>query len=706
MSFWGLSPARDLSAVLKYCRFTSLMLVVAIAGCSGAAVTSNGGPADTPVSGVTNTAPTISGDPAVTVNVGEAYSFTPTSTDAQDDSLTFSVQNAPAWAAFDTDTGELSGTPDANDVGASSNIIITVSDGQAETSLAAFSIEVVGPPPPPPPPPPTQNTPPSISGTPDSTVTRGDTYSFQPSVSDADGDVLMFSIRNKPVWAGFSSTTGRLSGSTASAQIQSYGDIIISVSDGTATTSLPAFAINVEAAANSPPTISGKPATSVQATAAYSFQPSAADPNRDKLTFSIQNKPSWASFSATTGKLSGTPSASQAGEYGGIVISVSDGKATASLASFSISVTTAPNSAPVISGNPATSVNAGSAYNFTPTVSDANKDPLTFSIQNKPGWANFSTSSGALTGTPNASQAGNYSGIVISANDGKATTSMPAFAISVVAPNVAPTISGSPTTSIQAGAAYSFQPNASDSNGNTLTFSIKNKPSWATFSAANGKLTGTPSANQAGTYAGIVISVSDGTVSTALPAFTITVNSTANNAPTISGSPVTSINVGTAYSFTPSANDANGDTLTFSIQNKPSWAAFDTKTGRLSGTAAAADVGTYSGIVISVNDGKSTVLLASFSIAVTQTASGSANLSWNVPTHNTDGSALTDLAGYRIYYGTSSSSLNQTIQIANSTVTTYLVQNLSPATWFFSIRAYDSGGVESAASNVGSKAVQ
>jgi hypothetical protein len=81
------------------------------------------------------------------------------------------------------------------------------------------------------------------------------------------------------------------------------------------------------------------------------------------------------------------------------------------------------------------------------------------------------------------------------------------------------------------------------------------QPSWATFSSTTGKLSGTPTAQQVGTYADIIVTVSDGKASASLTAFTITVSAaaTANRAPTITGSPSTTANAGTAYSFTPGA---------------------------------------------------------------------------------------------------------------------------------------------------------
>ena len=178
-----------------------------------------------------------------------------------------------------------------------------------------------------------------------------------------------------------------------------------------------------------------------------------------------------------------------------------------------------------------------------------------------------------------------------------------------------------------------------------------------------------------------------------------------NHAPTISGTPTAAVNASVPYAFTPSAADADGDPLAFSIQNKPAWAAFNTTTGRLSGTPAAADVGTYSNISITVSDGHASTSLSSFAIAVTAVANGRATLSWTAPTENTDGSALSNLAGYRIRYGTSATSLTQTIVIDNASVTTYVVENLSPATWYFAVTAVNSQGAESTNSNVANKQI-
>lgn len=92
---------------------------------------------------------------------------------------------------------------------------------------------------------------------------------------------------------------------------------------------------------NGAPSITGTPGTKIQAGQVYSFTAQATDPEQDKLTFSIANKPAWAQFNATTGTLSGSPSATATGTFADVTISVSDGTNTASLAPFTIVVTAA-----------------------------------------------------------------------------------------------------------------------------------------------------------------------------------------------------------------------------------------------------------------------------------------------------------------------------------------------------------------------------
>lgn len=181
--------------------------------------------------------------------------------------------------------------------------------------------------------------------------------------------------------------------------------------------------------------------------------------------------------------------------------------------------------------------------------------------------------------------------------------------------------------------------------------------------------------------------------------------STLNQAPTIVGAPPAHVLEGQSYEFLPTASDPDGDTLEFSVTRKPAWARFDRASGRLWGTPGAGDVGNFTNIAISVSDGRASAALAAFDVSVNQIAAGTATLSWEPPTENDDGSPLTDLAGYRLYYGRNSDNLTQVVVLNNPGLTRYVIENLTPARWFFEMTSINAEGVESGRSPTASKTI-
>ena len=364
--------------------------------------------------------------------------------------------------------------------------------------------------------------PPTISGAPVTTATVGALYEFRPAASDADGDPLSFSVSNKPKWLAFDQRTGRLSGTPAAGDRGVTRTITVNVTDGTYKVALPGFAIAV--GSDGVPSIGGVPATAVVEGEFYAFVPQASDPEGARVTFQVKNKPSWATFTRSNGLLSGIPAAGTAGSYSDIVVGVTDGQTVVWLPAFSITVKPMGNQTPVIYGVPANNVEAGSSYAFQPNASDPEGSPLRFAVTNLPPWASFDTTSGRLAGTPQPSHAGTYSNIVISASDGLATSSLAPFSVNVTATNRVPVVSGTPVTVATAGQPYMFVPTASDPDGQALRFSVSGKPGWAAFDPATGALSGTPTDAEVATYSNIVVSVSDGEATVALPAFSITVD--------------------------------------------------------------------------------------------------------------------------------------------------------------------------------------
>ncbi|HEY4449689.1 MAG TPA: putative Ig domain-containing protein, partial [Steroidobacteraceae bacterium] len=118
---------------------------------------------------------------------GRPYAFTPKVVNPSGRPLTFRILNRPSWATLNAKTGQLSGTT-PNILKNYSNISISVTDGVATVKTGYFIIRVL---------PPSTYDKPIISGTPSTSVTTGSPYAFQPSASDAFGQPLSFSVKNK-----------------------------------------------------------------------------------------------------------------------------------------------------------------------------------------------------------------------------------------------------------------------------------------------------------------------------------------------------------------------------------------------------------------------------------------------------------------------------------------------------------------------------
>ncbi|MCH7637560.1 MAG: putative Ig domain-containing protein [Proteobacteria bacterium] len=512
-------------------------------------------------------------------------------------------------------------------------------------------------------------------------------------------------------------------------------------------------------AANSAPQISGTPSPSVNVGQSYSFTPTASDPDGDTLTFSIQNMPPWASFSTVTGELSGTTQTGDIGIHGAIVISVSDGTLSSSLPAFSISVvedaptcTDSVNFLTVTTSSFGTQdadsdftiLNGGASirldnntwrqtdtiYTITPNTiieftfessvqgevhgigfveDNALYENRIFRVYGGQNWvlSDFNTYAGPGPETFTIPVGQYYTGsgfrLVIANDDDAGVGSNGTFSDICVFEGVLtpmpPVINDPGDQSSGINTSVLLTVMATDANGDTLTFSATGLPNGLSI-APDGTISGIPTT--LGTWS-VTVTADDGVSGSDSATFNWTI--TTNSQPQISGTPSTIVNVGQTYSFLPTASDPDGDNLIFSIQNLPGWAQFDAASGALSGTPQVGDAGSYANISISVSDGNLSDTLPEFTITVNQVSLGSATLSWTPPTQNTDGSGLMNLAGFKIYYGTSPDNYPNQITINNPGITTYVVDNLTPNIWYFVSTAFNSSGMESDFSNVATKTI-
>src|SRR5262249_25591330 len=138
-------------------------------------------------------------------------------------------------------------------------------------------------------------------------------------------------------------------------------------------------------------------------------------------------------------------------------------------------------------------------------------------------------------------------------------------------------------------------------------------------------------------------------------------------------------------------SSANESPITAALDNPaPSQPASDGTT--TTGTGSGGTTGTGSGGTTGTGTGGT--------VASNPPSTGSATLDWTPPTENADGSALTNLAGYTVYYGTSPTNLTQSVKIANPGLSAYTMTNLAAGTWYFAVSSYSSSGAESVRSGI------
>lgn len=169
----------------------------------------------------------------------------------------------------------------------------------------------------------------------------------------------------------------------------------------------------------------------------------------------------------------------------------------------------------------------------------------------------------------------------------------------------------------------------------------------------------------------------------------------------VTGTPPTTVNADQLYAFRPTFSGPRYGTLVFEIVNKPVWAVFSVFSGQLIGTPKPNDGGTYNNIRISVTDGKTRVVLRDFSITVRAPSQPrSLTISWEPPARNTDGTTITDLAGYRIYLGRSKTAMTPRATITNPGVSRYFIEPVDSGQHYVAVTAFNKQGHESTLSEV------
>ncbi|MET0029467.1 MAG: FG-GAP-like repeat-containing protein [Candidatus Thiodiazotropha sp.] len=388
--------------------------VTASDGQGGSTPATSAGTALNNTAPVNSVLPAISGVPVVGNTLS---STTGTWTDADGDALGYAYQWRADGVAIGGATAS-SYTLTVGDAHASISVTVTATDGQGG-SVSATSGAVAM----------TNSDPlntvlPLITGTPS---VGGTLNASSGTWSDADGDALSYAyqwLSNGVVIAAANAA------SFTPGPAQAHTDISVRVTASDAHGGSVAATSGATALANTAPVNTVPPSVSGVATVGNTVTANTgtwADVDADALSFSYQWRANttpipgatWSSFTLT---------AAQAGLTISVTVTANDGNGGSTSAT---SLSIAGNRPPSIGGSPETTVPGYQSYRFVPSASDADNDTLVFSIVNQPVWASFDPASGELSGTPTHENLGTTQGIVIRVSDGRDSSELPAFAISV-----------------------------------------------------------------------------------------------------------------------------------------------------------------------------------------------------------------------------------------------------------------------------------
>jgi hypothetical protein len=341
----------------------------------------------------------------------------------------------------------------------------------------------------------------------DQSNVEGDAVSLQINANDPDDDTLTYSAQNLPPGLNIGPSTGLIDGTVLAAKAGDYS-VTVTATAGTLSGDA-AFTWHVSAPpVNHTPVVTDPGDQANTEGDVISLQIQATDEDNDSLTYTAQNLPPGLDIGASTGLIEGTILAAKAGDYS-VTVFASDGQVSGQ-AAFNWHVNPlVVNHAPVVT-NPGEQFNVeGDVVGLQIQASDEDNDALTYSAQNLPPGLSINVDTGLIDGTVLASKAGDFA-VTVSVSDGQLGDDASfTWHISVSTGNHTPLVTNPGAQSNVEGDVVSLQIQASDLDGDTLTYTAQDLPPGLSISATNGLISGTILFAKAGDYA-VEVSASDG----------------------------------------------------------------------------------------------------------------------------------------------------------------------------------------------------
>jgi len=560
-----------------------------------------------------NAAPQLGQLPARTIQEGDSLTVVLTAFDADGDAVTFSATNLPIGATLWPDTGVVTWTPDYTQNG-TYEIELVASDGTGQTSRTwdVTVNNVNGP----------------VAFDPQGTwiVYEGQQLTVDVGVTDPDNPTaattsdelsdndeapapLTWTNTALPAGVTFDPDLHRLTWTPGHTQAGDYSITFTATDDGDGTGAPTSDSVTVDITvrdANGAPVVADIDNQSLAVNTVLNVPVTATDGDGTIPVLTIAGLPAFATFTDNgngTGTIGAAPGLSDRGDYMITVTATDDGNGVpgnimTGQMNFILSVT-ADNAPPIMAFVGDSVAVVGAELVLTVWVSDADEDDLTFSMVGAPAGATFLPTSiygkAELRWTP-AGVSGPTAVTLRVDDSGNGTpadvlTDTQAINLTARVTNTAPALDLIGPQGVAENAALAVNLQATDANGDTLTYFVENLPAGATINPTTGAVAWTPNYFQAGTYT-LRMGATDGQA-TRSEDVTITVTNT-NRAPIVVPLPDQATLEGRQMQFTVAFGDVDGDDLTYYIDgDMPARADFDPATQRFDWTPGYDQAGVY-----------------------------------------------------------------------------------------------------------------
>jgi gliding motility-associated-like protein len=560
----------------------------------------NDGSVDSNIATISITVTAVN-DPPVAIGQSDNYllntpkPITLAGSDIEGDALTFIILAGPTNGTLTGSAPSVTYTPNSGYVGPDT-FTFKVNDGTTDSNIATVSLFLQ----------PGSNVPPTADDQTRSVVEDTPT-AITLTASDANADPLIFTITSAP-------THGTLSGSganityTPTLNYNGPDSYTFKVNDGSVDSNIATVSITVTP-------VNDRPVALGQSVDYFYNTPqpitlAGTDIEGDALTYIIVAGPAHGSLSGSGSNITYTPNSGYVGSDS-FTFKVNDGTTDSNIATVSLFLDPSSNLPPV-ADNQTRSVVEDTPSPITLTASDANADPLTFSIVTPPTHGALSGSGADLIYTPNL----NYNGpdsYTFKVNDGSVDSNIATITITVTAVNDKPIATGQ-SVNYFLNTPQPITLTASDIEGDPLTYSIVTAPTNGTMSGTGANVTYTPNSGFTGPDS-FTFKVNDGTTDSNIATVSLFLDP-ASNVPPIADNQTRTVIEDTPSPITLTASDANADPLTFSITSAPTH-------GTLSGVGADlvytpnSDYNGPDSYSFKVNDGSVDSNIATISVTVT-----------------------------------------------------------------------------------------